>query len=243
MTTKQNSKSAVKGKIKFRSMKKLIADGTTAFANFEKAKIASDTSLAGINGFVAEVKAQGFQLGTASWEYGPKKANQKRGRGPIIGIKSPQEVAQLLGVDKLSGNALFTAEFYYSQVTKLVKTGAYTVLSASKIMPRMAEAINKGKPFKMDWNSARDKKQASNRASSKGIKPFTLHLNPTADTPTLLAYIAKKSAEWVKQAGLTDEHTPCLEVVQSISDVTHTSEKKSKEVNAKIDKLNKIIAK
>lgn len=241
MTTKQNSKPAVKGNIKFRSMKKLIADGTTAFANFEKAKLASDTSLAGINGFVAEVKAQGFQLGTASWEYGPKKANQKR--GPIIGIKSPQEVAKLLGVDKLSGNALFTAEFYYSQVTKLVKTGAYTVLSASKIMPRMAEAINKGKPFKMDWNSARDKKQASNRASSKGVKPFQLHLNPEWDMPTILTHVAKKCGEWVKQTGLTDEHTPCLEAVQSISDIVHTSEKKSQEVNAKIDKLNKIIAK
>ena len=241
MTTKQNSKPAAKGNVKFRSMNKLVAYGTTAFANFEKAKLTCSTSLLGINGFVAEVKAQGLQLGTASWEYGPKKGNQKR--GPIIGIKSSEEIAQDLGEAKLSGDALFTAKFYQSQVTKLVKTNAYTILTASKILPKMAEAINKGKPFKMDWNPARDKQASSNRASSNGVKPLTLHLKPTANTQALLAYIAKKCGECVKQSGLTDEHTPFLEVVQSISDVVHTSEKKSKEVNAKIEKLNKIIGK
>ena len=241
MTTKQNSKSAAKGKIKFRSMNKLVADGAKAFSEFEKAKDKCTTSLAGINGFVAEAKAQGFQVGSASWEYGPKKGNQKR--GPIIGIKSPEAIAEDLGVEGLSGNALFTAKFNFAVVNRLVKTGLYTILTASKILPKIAEAINKGKPFKMDWNPARDKKQASNRASSKGIKPFQLHLNPEWDMPAILAHVAKKCGEWVKQAGLTEEHTPCLEAVQSISDIVHTSEKKSQEVNAKIDKLNKIIAK
>jgi len=242
MTTKQNSKPAVKGKIKFRSMNKLVADGAKAFSEFEKAKAKCTTSLAGINGFIAEAKAQSLQVGTASWEYGPKKGNQKR--GPIIGIKSPEAIAEGLGVEELSGNALFTAKFNFAVVDKLVKTGLYTILSASKILPQIAEAINKGKPFKMDWNIHRDKKNASsNRASSKGIKPFQLHINPEWDTPTILAKVAKKCAEWVKQTGLTEKHTPCLEAVQSISDIVHTSENKSQEINAKIDKLNKIIAK